>query len=124
MPVYEYLCADCGPFVAIRPMAEFQQPQPCEECRKAAPRVLLTAPTMSGLDAARRRAGAVNERSANAPERVKRHSPSCRCCSGGGSGKLVAEPVAVAEFSIPIRVITAAVDFDVEPLFIFEDGEI
>jgi putative FmdB family regulatory protein len=82
MPVYEYLCANCGPFIAIRPMAEYQQPHTCEECGGAAPRALLTAPAMSGLDPGRRHAGAVNERSANAPTRAKRHSASCGCCSG------------------------------------------
>ena len=57
MPIYDYLCADCGPFTAMRPMAEFQQPQPCEQCGEAAPRALLTAPALSGMDAGRRRAG-------------------------------------------------------------------
>ena len=87
MPVYEYLCADCGPFIAIRPMAEYQQPSTCDECGGAAPRALLTAPAMSGLDPGRRRAGAVNERSANAPTRAKRHPASCGCCSGSGRPK-------------------------------------
>ena len=98
MPVYEYLCADCGPFIAIRPMAEFEQPQPCEQCGGAAPRALLTAPAMSGLDAGRRHAGAVNERSAHAPKRGKRHPASCGCCSGGGRKKLSAEAVTAKSF--------------------------
>jgi putative FmdB family regulatory protein len=87
MPVYEYLCAECGPFIAIRPMAEFREPETCEECGKAAPRALLTAPAMSGMDSGRRRAKAVNERSANAPTRAKRHPASCGCCSGAGLRK-------------------------------------
>jgi putative FmdB family regulatory protein len=98
MPVYEYLCSDCGPFIAIRPMAEFEHPQPCEQCGEPAPRALLTAPAMSGLNAGRREAGAVNERSANAPKRAKRHPPSCGCCSGGGRRKLNAETVSAKGF--------------------------
>ena len=97
MPVYDYLCAACGPFSAVRPMAEYLQPQPCVQCGEAAPRALLTAPAMSGLDSVRRRSGAVNERSANAPMRAKRHPASCGCCSGGRKN-LVAEPVAAKSF--------------------------
>jgi putative FmdB family regulatory protein len=98
MPVYEYLCADCGPFVAIHPMAEYQRPQPCEECGRTAPRALLTAPAMSGLDSVRRRAGAVNERSANAPKPAKRHPPSCGCCSDTGRKSLSADAIAPKTF--------------------------
>ena len=32
MPTYEYECPDCGPFSDVRPMAEFDQPQPCPDC--------------------------------------------------------------------------------------------
>ena len=38
MPVYDYLCADCGPFTMLRPMAEFDAPYPV---RSAAPRRLV-----------------------------------------------------------------------------------
>jgi len=98
MPVYDYICAVCGPFSALRPMAEFQGSQPCETCGTAAPRALLTAPALSGLDPGRRRAGDVNERSANAPTRAKRHPASCGCCSGSGRKKLSAEAVAAKTF--------------------------
>jgi putative FmdB family regulatory protein len=91
MPVYDYLCEECGPFLALRPMVEFQQPQPCELCGRAAPRALLTAPALSGMDSRRRRAGEVNERSANAPVQAKRHPASCKCCSGSGKQKLSAD---------------------------------
>jgi putative FmdB family regulatory protein len=86
MPAYEYNCPDCGPFTAIRPMAEFSQPQPCEGCGELAARA-LTAPALSGMDAQRRNAFATNERSANAPHR---HSAGCGC---GRPGKLKAEGV-------------------------------
>jgi putative FmdB family regulatory protein len=98
MPVYDYLCATCGPFTAIRPMAEFQQPQPCEQCGAPAPRALLTAPAMSGLDSGRRQAAAINERSANAPLRAKRHPAGCACCTGAGRQKPRTEPAAAKSF--------------------------
>jgi putative FmdB family regulatory protein len=98
MPVYEYLCATCGPFTAIRPMAEFEQSQPCEHCGEPAPRALLTAPAMSGLDPGRRQAATVNERSANAPARAKRHPAGCACCTRAGRQKPRAEPVAAKSF--------------------------
>jgi putative FmdB family regulatory protein len=82
MPVYDYLCPDCGPFTVLRPMAEFEAPYPCEECGVQAPRALLVAPAMLGLDPARRAAFATNERSANAPIRRSRHPSGCGCCSG------------------------------------------
>ena len=43
MPVYEYLCNDCGPFTDMRPMAECDDPQDCPHCATQAPRVILTA---------------------------------------------------------------------------------
>ena len=30
MPIYEYLCNDCGPFTDMRPMAECDLPQDCD----------------------------------------------------------------------------------------------
>ncbi len=97
MPIYEYLCSACGPFTAERPMAQFAQPQDCAGCGEAAPRALLTAPAFAGMDAGRRRAGAVNERSANAPTKAKRHPSSCGCCSGRGK-KRSAEAVTAKSF--------------------------
>ncbi|HEY4042238.1 MAG TPA: FmdB family zinc ribbon protein [Rhodopila sp.] len=91
MPVYDYLCPDCGPFTMLRPMAEFEAPYPCEECGAAAPRALLVAPAMSSLDPARRAALATNERSANSPTRRSRHPSGCACCSGGASKTLPAD---------------------------------
>jgi len=71
MPVYEYLCNDCGPFTDMRPMAECDAPQDCPQC--------------TGMPAAARKAHATNERSANAPKTVGEykasHGPGCGCCS-------------------------------------------
>lgn len=83
MPVYEYQCRECGPFAALRPMAEYADPQPCPDCAGSSPRVMLTAPAMAGMDPARRTAFATNERSQHAPKSSKSlgHGAGCSCCS-------------------------------------------
>ena len=67
MPTYEYECADCGPFTDVRPMAEYDRPQPCPDCGQEAPR-LLTAPSLGG--------GA--QEAVAAPTRA--HPGGCACC--------------------------------------------
>src|SRR5215813_8922720 len=44
MPVYDYLCSECGPFTEMRPMMECDAAQACPECGGLAPRAFLTAP--------------------------------------------------------------------------------
>lgn len=68
MPTYEYECGDCGPFTEVRPMAEYDRPQPCPDCGIEAPR-LLTAPALGG--------GAQEVSSAPAPS----HAGGCACCA-------------------------------------------
>ena len=85
MPVYEYLCDDCGPFTDMRPMAECDAPQDCPQCESESPRVILTAPNFFCMPSDKRKAHATNERSANAPKTVDQykasHGPGCGCCS-------------------------------------------
>ena len=85
MPVYEYLCDDCGPFTDMRPMAECDAPQDCPRCESESPRVILTAPNFFCMPSDKRKAHATNERSANAPKTVDQfkasHGPGCGCCS-------------------------------------------
>jgi putative FmdB family regulatory protein len=87
MPVYEYLCDDCGPFKDLRPMAECDDPQACPQCEVLAPRVILTAPNFFCMPAAKRKAHAVNERSTHVPQTLAQykasHGPGCGCCSTG-----------------------------------------
>ena len=66
MPVYEYLCNDCGPFTDMRPMSECDEPQDCPQCAGEAPRVILTAPNFFCMPSDKRKAHATNERSAKA----------------------------------------------------------
>ena len=82
MPVYDYACAGCGPFAALRPMAAYADPHACPDCGLDAPRALLTAPALAGMDASRRRFHATNERSSNEPTRSSAHPSGCGCCSG------------------------------------------
>ncbi|GLK56255.1 putative FmdB family regulatory protein [Methylopila capsulata] len=101
MPVYEYACDDCGPFTALRPMAAFQDPHACPLCGDEAPRVMLTAPALAGMDPARRIAMATNERSSHAPKSSKSHAPGCGCCSGRGlktPAAVAAQPPAAKSF--------------------------
>ena len=79
MPVYDYLCAACGPFSATRPMSAYAAPALCK-CGTDAPRALLTAPAFAGMASATRHAYATNEQSANAPTQSRRHPASCGCC--------------------------------------------
>jgi putative FmdB family regulatory protein len=100
MPVYEYLCEECGPFTEIRLMSEFEQPCECPQCSTAAPRVLLTAPNFSCVGAGERKARSINERSAHAPQTLDQykasHPAGCGCCSGKPS-RLVAKTASGAK---------------------------
>lgn len=87
MPVYEYLCAKCGPFTDMRAMSECDDPQGCPQCAILAPRVILTAPNFFCMPSEKRKAHAVNERSTHAPQTIAQykasHGPGCGCCSTG-----------------------------------------
>ena len=85
MPVYDYLCDDCGPFTDMRPMSECDAPGDCPKCESSSPRAILRAPNFFCMPADRRKAHATNERSANAPKTPDQykasHGPGCGCCS-------------------------------------------
>lgn len=91
MPIYEYLCEDCGEFTALRPMRDSAAPCACPECGAAAPRVLISAPALATMSAAKRHAHATNERAAHAPKTSAeyqaghKHGPGCAC--GGATSK-------------------------------------
>ncbi len=85
MPVYDYLCPQCGPFTEMRPMSESDRPRACPACGDKAPRAFLTAPYLAAMTAERRRAHATNERNAAAPRTLSgsqaAHGSGCGCCS-------------------------------------------
>ncbi|WFU69793.1 MULTISPECIES: zinc ribbon domain-containing protein [unclassified Bradyrhizobium] len=91
MPVYDYLCNDCGPFTDMRPMAECDDPQDCPRCEMESPRVILTAPAFFCMPAEKRKAHATNERSRHAPKTLDQykaaHGPGCGCCGTGTKKK-------------------------------------
>ena len=92
MPVYEYLCNDCGPFTNMRPMAECDEPDDCPHCEISAPRVILTAPAFFCMPSDKRKAHATNEQSRHAPkssaEYNASHGKNCGCCSGKKPARL------------------------------------
>lgn len=71
MPVYEYVCDECGEFTELRPLAEYDRAQPCPDCTAPAPRAILTPPRISGCSSALRNAHRRSERSAESPRRVR-----------------------------------------------------
>ena len=71
MPVYEFVCEDCGPFEQRRPFAEAGDPMACPSCGHEARRVYSMPNTRrvpTALSGAMDRA----EKSAHAPEVVRR----------------------------------------------------
>ncbi|GAB0113476.1 FmdB family zinc ribbon protein [Acidisoma sp. C75] len=100
MPLYDYLCADCGAFTAERPMALFDAAMDCPACGRSAPRALLTVPHLATMEGHRRRAHGVNEQSAHAPATTAatgRHPPGCGCC-GRSKGRVADAPAAAKSF--------------------------
>ncbi|MBR0899200.1 zinc ribbon domain-containing protein [Bradyrhizobium tropiciagri] len=85
MPVYDYLCSECGPFTDMRPMVECELPQVCPQCEATSPRVILTAPAFFCMPSSKRKAHATNEQSRHAPKTLDQyraaHGPGCGCCS-------------------------------------------
>lgn len=106
MPVYEYQCDSCGDFTAMRPMSEYQAPQPCPDCGAMAPRVMLTAPRFSSMARSDIAAHAANEKARSAPmtngqfrekQAAARHGSGCSCCSGGMKSRTKASKTATAK---------------------------
>ena len=80
MPTYSYRCPQCGPFAAVRRMAEFDLPAPCPTCVSESPRA-LTVPAVLG---ARRgnNPGDAEKSSSHASSGYGRlsHPAGCKCC--------------------------------------------
>ena len=81
MPTYGYDCEACGPFTAMRPMAEFRDPCACPTCGVGAPRAFLGAPAIAGTNPARRWVPVPSGRDADGPRRGNAaHPAGCGCC--------------------------------------------
>jgi putative FmdB family regulatory protein len=87
MPVYDYACDTCGVFTVLRPMAQYQEPHDCPGCGVSAPRAMVTAPRLAGMDNARRAAFATNERAAHAPQQSSGHIHGASCGCGSPSAQ-------------------------------------
>ena len=71
MPIYDYLCPQCGPFEARRPMSESQAAAACAICAVPAPRV-PGASRLNLMPYNNRIAETRNEKSAHEPGVVHR----------------------------------------------------
>jgi putative FmdB family regulatory protein len=81
MPIYDYECHTCGPFDAMRPMAQFRDPCACPACGIGAPRKLLSAPAIADTDQTRRNTLALDFRNASSQRLTKAaHPAACGCC--------------------------------------------
>ena len=81
MPIYDYECEACGPFTAMRPMAEFRDPCACPECGAGAKRTFLRAPAITGMDPTRHSALASNGHDVSSQRATKApHPAGCGCC--------------------------------------------
>jgi len=93
MPLYEYLCDDCGLFTELRPMSESGKPHSCPKCSSKAPRVIFTPPRLACTSATTRKAHETNEQSAHAPKTMDQykaqHGAGCGCCAGKKSRSVV-----------------------------------
>ena len=81
MPIYDYHCQTCGSFELMRRMSQSDAPAVCPHCGGAAGRILLTAPGIADMPAARRHAMATNERARHEPgtSATHQHHAGCGC---------------------------------------------
>jgi len=84
MPTYDYTCAGCGPFEALRPMADRDRAAACPRCGQGATRRLAAGPAQIGAggvgEARRRLIGRQNRALADGSYPRMRHPLSCGCC--------------------------------------------
>ncbi len=69
MPLYEFECANCGPFDVWRLMRELRNPVECPHCHSAARRV-FTPPNLVRTSQPVRKARYLEEKSAHEPDVV------------------------------------------------------
>jgi putative FmdB family regulatory protein len=88
MPTYDYTCARCGGFDALRSVVARNEPAACPNCGAASPRMFAAAPGLALMPEATRSAIASNERARHEPKTSRdytrlRHPAGCGCCSPG-----------------------------------------
>ena len=72
MPLYDYVCDQCGQFRVWQPMARAMLPRPCPECGVPGERALTAPHLRCGAAVNRYRAESHNEKSAHEPMVVRR----------------------------------------------------
>jgi putative FmdB family regulatory protein len=98
MPTYDYHCAGCGGFDALRRLAQRDLPAPCPACGAPSPRVFAHAPGLALMAGAARSAIETNERARHEPKSSRdyarlKHPSGCGCCGGGAKrGATVTAP--------------------------------
>jgi putative FmdB family regulatory protein len=76
MPVYDYECAECGAFEAVRRIAERDEPAACPQCNAIAARVTIGAPSVGGG----RASDASGAGAEDAGSYGMTHRGGCLCC--------------------------------------------
>lgn len=71
MPLYDYVCDECGPFRAWQPMARATRPTLCPACGEPGERALSAPHLRCAAAVIRYRAEAHNEKSAHEPMVVR-----------------------------------------------------
>src|SRR4051812_32658626 len=94
MPTYDYACAGCGGFDAIRSLAQRDELAPCPDCGAASARVFVAALRLALMASGTRSAIATNERARHEPKSSRdyarlKHPAGCGCCSTGQRGTTV-----------------------------------
>ncbi|NGP17009.1 zinc ribbon domain-containing protein [Devosia aurantiaca] len=77
----DYACSDCGPFTAMRAMAEFLAPIACPDCGAAASRTFGRAPAIAGLSGVQRPAAFAGIDIIGQGSPKAAHPAGCGCCA-------------------------------------------
>ena len=89
MPVYEYLCTDCGPVERVCAIADRERPVECQGCGSRLQRLIATPPQLGSTRRTALQASARNERSQHQPglaSQRESHPAGCGCCGGSRAG--------------------------------------
>lgn len=87
MPLYDYLCANCGEFSDFAPVSKAALPMSCPDCGVDAPRI-IAAPALALMPQGLRQAYGRSEKSAHEPSSLSKRGCGCHgahTCETGGS---------------------------------------
>ena len=83
MPLYDFECAACGPFVSFRLIDDRNLPASCPTCSQVVRRT-ISAPNLCLMPGTTRKAHSINERSRHEPTVRRGHQcgSGCGCAPG------------------------------------------